>query len=168
MSRIVRSFMLLLLLALMLVPVSPAYAQSGEPGKIIFGDNYTLASGETLEGDLVVFGGNVTIEEDADLNGNLVVFGGTISSNGNVNGDVVIFGGQIELDENAVVVGDVTIGDEASIWWGRCFDRIKIKIPSSSARAPASRITVFFIRAKRRRSLKTIARLATARSWKVR
>jgi cytoskeletal protein CcmA (bactofilin family) len=105
--------MLLGLLALVLVPARPAYAQSGEPGKIIFGDNYILATGETLEGDLVVFGGNVTIEESADLDGNLVVFGGTISSNGNVNGDVVIFGGQIELDEQAVVTGDiVTIGGQ--------------------------------------------------------
>jgi hypothetical protein len=113
MNRIFRSFTLLVLLALMLVPASPAYAQSGEPGKIIFGDNYTLATGETLDGDLVVFGGNVTIEEGADLDGNLVVFGGTISSNGNVNGDVVIFGGQIKLDEEAVVAGDVvTIGGQ--------------------------------------------------------
>lgn len=113
MNRILRFFTLLVLLALMLVPVSPAYAQSGEPGKIIFGDNYTLAAGQTLEGDLVVFGGNVTIEESAALDGNLVVFGGTISSNGNVNGDVVIFGGQIELAEKAVVAGDVvTIGGQ--------------------------------------------------------
>jgi len=113
MNKILRSLTLLVLLVLLLAPASPVYAQSGEPGKIVFGDNYTLASGEELNGDLVVFGGNVTVEEDADLNGNLVVFGGTISSNGNLNGDVVVFGGQISLAEKAVVTGDVvTIGGQ--------------------------------------------------------
>ena len=113
MNKILKTLTLLFLLVLLIAPASPAYAQSGEPGKIVFGDNFTLKSGEKLNGDLVVFGGNVTVEEDADLNGNLVVFGGTISSNGNLNGDVVVFGGQISLDENAVVAGDVvTIGGQ--------------------------------------------------------
>ncbi len=113
MNKTIKSFTLLVLLVLLLAPAAPAYAQSGEPGKIIFGDNFTLESGEELVGDLVVFGGNVTVEEEANLNGNLVVFGGTVDSNGNLNGDVVIFGGQISLDENAVVAGDVvTIGGQ--------------------------------------------------------
>jgi len=113
MNKIIKSFTLLFLLALLLAPASPAYAQGGGPGKVIFGDNFTLESGEELNGDLVVFGGNVTVEKDADLNGSLVVFGGTVSSDGNLNGDVVIFGGQIALDENAVVTGDVvTIGGQ--------------------------------------------------------
>ena len=113
MNKIIKSFTLLFLLVLLLAPASPAYAQGGGPGKIVFGDNFTLESGEELNGDLVVFGGNVTVEEEASLNGNLVVFGGTVSSNGNLNGDVVIFGGQIALDENAVVAGDVvTIGGQ--------------------------------------------------------
>jgi hypothetical protein len=106
---------LLALLALLILPASPAYAQgtgTGD-GKVIFGSNFTLEKGETFNGDLVVFGGNVTVEKGADLNGNLVVFGGTITSDGNVNGDVVIMGGQVELDENAIVDGDlVTIGGQ--------------------------------------------------------
>ena len=115
MNKIYRSLTLLVLLFMLLIPASPAYAQSGGPGKIIFGDNYTLKSGDTLDGDLVVFGGNVTVEKDANLNGNLVVFGGTISSSGNLNGDVVVFGGQISLAEKAVVTGDVvTIGGQLS------------------------------------------------------
>ena len=113
MNKMLKTLTLLFLLVLLIAPASPAYAQSGEPGKIVFGDNFTLKSGEKLNGDLVVFGGNVTVEEDANLNGNLVVFGGTISSNGNLNGDVVVFGGQIALDEKAVVAGDVvTIGGQ--------------------------------------------------------
>ncbi len=114
MNKIIKSFTLLILLTLLILPASPVYAQGGgEPGKVIVADDFILESGKELDGDLVVVGGNVTIEDDANLNGNLVVFGGTISSNGNVNGDVVIFGGQIELDENAVVSGNVvTIGGQ--------------------------------------------------------
>ena len=113
MSKIVKISTLFLLLTLWLAPAYPVYAQSGQPGKIIFGDNYTLKSGDQLDGDLVVFGGNVTVEEDANLNGNLVVFGGTVSNAGNLNGDVVVFGGQISLADKAVVGGDVvTIGGQ--------------------------------------------------------
>ena len=115
MNKIGRSLTLLVLLFMLLAPASPAYAQSGGPGKIVFGENYTLKSGDALDGDLVVFGGNVTVEKGANLNGNLVVFGGQISSNGNLNGDVVVFGGQIALAEKAVVTGDVvTIGGQVN------------------------------------------------------
>ena len=115
MNKIIKSFTLLVLLALLLIPASPVYAQGGEPGEIIFGDDFTLESGEELDGDLIVVGGNVTIEEDADLNGSLIVIGGTVTSDGNVKGEVVVFGGQIQLDEHAVVEGDVTtVGGQLS------------------------------------------------------
>jgi len=104
------------LLALFLVPTGAVHAQGPGPdsgGRVIFGSNFTLESGDTFNGDLVVFGGNVTVEENADLNGNLVVFGGTAKSNGQVNGDVVIIGGQVDLEENAHVTGDVvTVGGQ--------------------------------------------------------
>ncbi|HXD08722.1 MAG TPA: polymer-forming cytoskeletal protein [Anaerolineales bacterium] len=113
MNRIIRTITLLVLLLLLIAPARPVYAQGGGPGKVVFGDNFTLKSDEEMNGDLVVIGGNVTIENDANLNGNLVVFGGTVVSDGNLNGDVVVFGGQIRLDENAVVAGDVvTIGGQ--------------------------------------------------------
>ncbi len=100
---------LFILLALLLVPTSAAHAQgtSTDGGRVIFGSNFTLKSGDEFNGDLVVFGGNVTVEKGADLNGNLVVFGGTVSANGNVNGDVVVIGGQVKLEDEAVVGGDV-------------------------------------------------------------
>lgn len=106
---------LIALFALLLVPTGAAYAQGPDPGggRVIFGSNFTLESGDTFDGDLVVFGGNVTIEEDATLNGNLIVFGGTIMSNGEMEGDVVVVGGQVKLEESAVVAGDVvTIGGQ--------------------------------------------------------
>lgn len=104
------------LLTLFLVPTGAVHAQGPDPdgdGRVIFGSNFTLESGESFTGDLVVFGGNVTVEEDASLNGNLVVFGGTAKSNGDVNGDVVIIGGQVSLEEDAHVTGDVvTVGGQ--------------------------------------------------------
>jgi len=109
-------FTLFLLLALLLVPTSAAHAQGPDPdggGRVIFGSNFTLESGDTFDGDLVVFGGNVTIEEDASLNGDLVVIGGTIKSNGETTGSVVVVGGQVSLEESALVAGDlVTIGGQ--------------------------------------------------------
>jgi hypothetical protein len=106
---------LFMLLVVLLMPASPAYAQGPNPGggQVIFGSNYTVESGDTFQGDLVVFGGNVTIEEDATLDGNLVVIGGTIESNGETAGDVVVVGGQISLEEAALVAGDVvTVGGQ--------------------------------------------------------
>jgi hypothetical protein len=115
MKKTFKIFTLIILLTLLLMPVSPAYAQGPNPdgGQVLFGKNYTLESGDSFEGDLVVFGGNVTIEEDASLNGNLVVIGGTIQSSGETKGDVVVVGGQINLEEAAVVTGDVvTVGGQ--------------------------------------------------------
>jgi lipopolysaccharide export system protein LptA len=63
MNKMLKTLTLLFLLVLLIAPASPAYAQSGEPGKIVFGDNFTLESGEELNGDLVVFCGNVTVEK---------------------------------------------------------------------------------------------------------
>jgi hypothetical protein len=106
---------LFLLFALLLIPTTAVHAQgvSTDGGRVIFGSNFTVKSGDEFNGDLVVFGGNVTVEQDATLNGNLVVFGGTVSSQGKVKGDVVAIGGQVKLDEQAVVTGDVvTIGGQ--------------------------------------------------------
>ena len=105
----------ILLLALLLIPTGPVYAQGpglGD-GRVVFGSNVTVENGDTFDGDLVVFGGNVTIEEDAIMNGDLVVFGGRIKSDGEMNGDVVNVGGQVVLNGAAVVSGDiVTIGGQ--------------------------------------------------------
>jgi len=116
MKKMFKFLTLFVLAALLLLPTSSAQAQGPNPdggGQVIFGNNFTLKSGDTFEGDLVVFGGNVTIEEDASLSGNLVVIGGTIESNGEMQGDVVVVGGQVSLEQAARVAGDVvTIGGQ--------------------------------------------------------
>lgn len=113
MNRKFRTITFILLLTLLLLPTGPAYAQGPGPGdgRIVFGSNVTIESGDPFEGDLVVFGGNVTIEEDAIMNGDLIVIGGRIESDGEVNGDLVNVGGQLVLNEAAFVSGDVvTVG----------------------------------------------------------
>lgn len=135
---------LIVLLALLMIPVNPAYAQGNgtDGGKVIFGSNFTLKEDDTFNGDLVVFGGNVTVEEGADLNGNLVVFGGTITSDGNVNGDVVIMGGQVKLDDKAIVSGDlVTIGGqveraEGAVVKGEVVNNVAPEIEIPNGRMP--------------------------------
>ena len=106
---------LIVLLALVFAPTSAAQARglSGRllEGRVVFGDNFTLESGDTLTGDLVVFGGNVTVEEDAKVQGDMVVFGGNVSLDGTVSGSTVIIGGTITMGETSIVNGDlVTVG----------------------------------------------------------
>jgi cytoskeletal protein CcmA (bactofilin family) len=103
---------LLLLLALASLPTSAVHA-SGIllDGRVIFGDNFTLESGEVMEGDLVVFGGNVVIEEDAVIEGDLVVIGGNVTMDGVVEGSAVAIGGAVTLGQASVIEGDlVTVG----------------------------------------------------------
>jgi hypothetical protein len=135
------------LLALFLVPTGAAHAQGPGPdsgGRVIFGSNFTLESGDTFNGDLVVFGGNVTVEENANLNGNLVIFGGTAKSNGQVKGDVVIIGGQVNLEEKAHVTGDVvTVGGqlqqaEGAQIDGKVVNNIQPEIQIPNGRIPPS------------------------------
>lgn len=106
----------LALLALMLIPAAPARALGPfDGGPVIFGGNYTLASGDTLNGDLVVFGGNVTIEADAQVNGSIVIFGGLITLDGTMTGDLVLVGASGSMGEKAVIQGDlVTVGGSLS------------------------------------------------------
>lgn len=121
----------LLLLALLLVPSMSAFASGPtrdlSEGKVVFGSNFELGKGETLDGDLVVFGGNVTLAEDSAVKGSLAVIGGNanvakgatidgdvamiggnMQLNGTVNGDLAMVGGSVSLGKTALVDGDVT------------------------------------------------------------
>lgn len=105
----------LLLAAIMLAFTLPVYAASlalpHREGKVILGGNYTLANGQTLDGDLAVLGGNVLLEENTYVNGSVFLAGGNMIVHGTVSGDVIIMGGNINLEKTAIVNGDVnTIG----------------------------------------------------------
>ena len=141
MKPVTKLLSVLALLALLLIPVSPAFAMqlgSYDGGPVIFGGNYTLSSGDTLNGDLVVFGGNVTIEEDASVEGSIVVFGGNVTLDGTMQGDLVIFGGSGSLGPKSVVGGDlVTVGGSisratGSVVKGNITNKPAIEIPAPS------------------------------------
>jgi hypothetical protein len=103
------TFLTLLVLALMPLQSAQArgLADKTEDGTILFGENFTLKSGETLKGDLVVFGGNVITEKDSTVTGAIIIFGGTLIADGNVKGDVVLIGGSMKLGEDCHIRGSV-------------------------------------------------------------
>lgn len=103
-SKLICTFLLLLLL---MAPASQVSARDWSGSQVIFGNNFTLASGETLSGDLVVFGGSVLIEEDSTVTGNLVLFGGSLNVAGQVIGDLVLIGGTGKLYSTAIINGNL-------------------------------------------------------------
>lgn len=106
---------LLVLLGLLLLPSSAVQAQNPDPEDVVLvGQNYTLESGDTLNGSLVVIGGNITIESEAEINGDVVLIGGNMDASGDVNGNVVLVGGNIELSSE--ISGDLAlIGGQAEL-----------------------------------------------------
>jgi hypothetical protein len=96
----------LVLFAALVLPGS-AFAAEGAEGRIIIGDNFTLESGEILDGDLLVIGGNVTLEEDSLVEGDVFVVGGNVRVHGVVDGDLGVVGGQVTLEDESVIQGDV-------------------------------------------------------------
>ena len=119
MKNMFKLLILMLFMALLIVPNSAVSARSSSSGmldgRVIFGDDFTLESGDTLTGDLVVFGGNVQIEADAIVQGDMVVIGGNVTLEGTVNGSTVSVGGSTSMSETAVVKGDlVTVGGSLS------------------------------------------------------
>ncbi|MEK9162511.1 MAG: hypothetical protein AAB261_04365, partial [Chloroflexota bacterium] len=109
------SIALLSALALTFLLTGTVFASDIYEDKIIFGDDFTLANGQTVNGNLIVFGGNVTIEKGATVTENVIVFGGNVQIAGDVKEDVVIFGGNADLLSTAVINGRlVTTGGNIS------------------------------------------------------
>lgn len=105
----------ILILGLLAVPFSAAYAQDPDGGDVVlFGQNYIVKSGETLNGSIGVFGGNVMIEENAKVNGDIILFGGNLMINGDVDGDIALLGGNITVSGNTK--GDIVLfGGQAKL-----------------------------------------------------
>ena len=108
MKKFTRILILALLVSAILIP-STVSASGFQDDKVIFGSNYTLREGETLNGDLIVLGGNVTLEKSSTVNGDTVVFGGNVTVNGTINGNLVALGGIVVLEEEALIQGDLTV-----------------------------------------------------------
>jgi len=103
MKRILTACLLALLL---IAPASPVLANGGD-GVVRFGEDFTLESGEELDGDLVVFGGNVVLEEDSFVDGTVFIMGGSATVAGEVADELVVFGGNVELKSTALIGSDV-------------------------------------------------------------
>lgn len=103
-------FALLIALITLAIPATALAAPPGAPESddiVIFGQDYTLAAGETQIGSILVFGGNVTLETDSTVTDSLVVFGGNVTVDGTVTNDLIVIGGNVQLDSNAIIKGDV-------------------------------------------------------------
>jgi len=83
----------------------PAYAEHCSGDKEVFGGNFTLAEGETLDSNLIVLGGNADIQAGAAVNCTVVIIGGSADIAGEIGEDLVVFGGSTVLRQSAVVQG---------------------------------------------------------------
>ncbi len=101
-------FSMILVLTLILLPTQSVAAKGFGDGPVIFGDSYTLESGERLNDSVVVFGGTVMIEVDAEVYGDVVLVGGTLTINGQVTGEVILIGGAALLGEESLIDGNLS------------------------------------------------------------
>jgi hypothetical protein len=101
-------YILAIVLVTALIFPTNVYAAPVEGGRTIFGESYTLNSGEILDGDLNVFGGVVDIQAGAVVTGNMFVLGGVVTVDGTIEGDLTAIGGTVSLGNNAVIEGDLT------------------------------------------------------------
>lgn len=109
MKRFMFTSMVVIFIALA-IPVT-AFAGGFEDGRVVFGTNFVLESGEVLDGDLAVIGGSATLEEGSVVTGTVFLVGGDIFAAGEIEGDLAIVGGNANLGSDAVVGGDlVTFG----------------------------------------------------------
>ncbi len=94
--------------ALFLIAVSATAVLAADEtlgAKLRTGATITIASGETVAGDLYAAGGTIVV--DGSVEGDLVVAGGTVSVAGSVDGDLVVAGGTVTVAGS--VEGDARI-----------------------------------------------------------
>ncbi|MEP6468790.1 MAG: polymer-forming cytoskeletal protein, partial [Chloroflexota bacterium] len=100
------------LMLLLIVATLALAEQSLLGGKLRTGDTVTVASSETVNGDLYAFAGSVRMEGTVD--GDLVALGGQITVSGKVTGDLIAAGGTISV--TGTVDGDArTAGGQVTV-----------------------------------------------------
>jgi hypothetical protein len=104
-----KKFMFASMVVVFIALALPATAFAGgvAEGKVVFGGDFTLKSGEVLDGDLAVIGGSVTLEEGSLVEGTVFVLGGSVFAAGEIEKDLAVVGGNVKLGANAVVGGDL-------------------------------------------------------------
>ncbi|RLC80522.1 MAG: hypothetical protein DRI61_05575 [Chloroflexi bacterium] len=117
----------LVLVVLLFSFATPAFADGG---KVLYGEDFVLKSGEKYEGDVVLFDGKLVLEEDSHLEGDVVIFGKPAQIAGYLEGDLVVFGDDITLESTARVDGDVvTFGGKVHKAEGAIIEGEEVEIP---------------------------------------
>ena len=107
--------LVLLLTILFVTLATPALADGPDDDVVIWGDNYTLKSGQTIKGDLLVYTGNVNLLSESTVAGDVTLFGGNLTIAGEVDGDVTVWGGNVKIQSSATIRGQVvSIGGNVS------------------------------------------------------
>ena len=114
MKRFRLIFLSLMVTALLLVPSAAFASPVDRPqlfpfidDKVVVGENFTLLSGEVLNGTLLVMGGSVSLQENSIVQGDVVAFGASVDVQGEIMGSLVLVGSSVSLGETAVVKGDM-------------------------------------------------------------
>lgn len=103
-----QALMAALLAAVLLSAAAPTALAGGLlDDQVVFGDEFTLPSGQTIHGSLIVFGGNVTLEAGSTVAEDVIIYGGNLDAAGKVDGDVVAYGGNLDLRQGAEVDGQL-------------------------------------------------------------
>ncbi len=88
----------------------PAQPQGNTyPDKVVFGDTFTLGSGDIVDGNLTVLGGVVALENGSSVTGDVVLLGSTLNADGDVSGNVSTLGGSLFLGDQAVIHGNLSM-----------------------------------------------------------
>jgi len=111
MMKTTKWLLFLVLVLILAIPGSALAAgnRSILPDRIIIGENYTLGSGQTLDGNLWIMGGNVSLDPDSTVTGGVQIMGGTLHVNGTVEGDINAMGGYVRLGDTAHIKGNVNL-----------------------------------------------------------
>jgi cytoskeletal protein CcmA (bactofilin family) len=80
---------------------------TGCVGQIVTSGHYTLASGDTVRGDLLITSGDIVLEEGSRVTGTVFMTSGNLDIDGRVGGDVLLTSGNVNLGPDAVVHGDI-------------------------------------------------------------
>jgi hypothetical protein len=114
MKNFIRLLLVFVILAAVLAFIpARVYAQTqviGDNSPVVFGQNYTLSSGQMIK-DLIIFGGNAVIMSGSTVTGDILIFGGNLDVSGTVQGGITSFGGNVTINDTAVVNGTLnTVG----------------------------------------------------------
>lgn len=103
-----QGWLVVLVLAMVWIAFPSAVsAQTWTGDRFVFGEDFVLRSGETLDGSLTVMGGSAVLEAGSVVTGDVAMLGGRLTVAGTVQGNVVAFGAATSLTESAAIRGDL-------------------------------------------------------------